>query len=251
MTKTKKRLTDNKAFGVFLLLMGLAALGVIIVRVCCYRFEYDPVYYPVDHGRFNFFSYFTVQSNIYVCFYLICLALAVFGSERAKRISFHPMVRLTVTTYILVTGAVYCAGIPMGMTPPLYWDGFQHAMLGCVQVLHHMIMPVLMLALFFIPVPGSRVDMKKLPVVGIYPFVYSVISIARGGIFSSHFYTYPFYRPDFFWNIFLKGREIVLSAAYLLMLPMLLAGIGLFILIAFVLAIIYNRINADGAAVPG
>ena len=235
-------LMKNKPFGAFLLLMGIIGVAIIIMRIVCYEFEYVEGYYEVDYGRFNFFSFFTVQSNIYVSFYLICLALSVFGNERAKRIAFSPMVRLTVTTYILVTGAVYCGGIPIGMTPPLSWDNFQHAMLGTVQVFHHMIMPPLMLILFLIPPTDERIKKKKLWIVGIYPFVYSVFSIIRGAFSNPEFYPYPFYRPEFFWNIFLKGREINLISAYLLILPILLLGIGVFILLALILAVIYNKI---------
>ncbi|MCR4563856.1 MAG: Pr6Pr family membrane protein [Clostridiales bacterium] len=242
MEYNARPLMKNKPFGAFLLLTGIIGFAIIVMRIVCYEFEFVPGYYEVDYGRFNFFSYFTVQSNIYVSFYLVCLALAVFGNERAKKIAFNPMVRLTVTTYILVTGAVYCGGIPMKMTPPLYWDNFQHIMLGTVQVFHHMIMPPFMLILFLIPPTQERIRKRKLWIVAVYPFVYSVFSIIRGAVSNPEFYPYPFYRPEFFWNIFLKGREMNAAAAYLLMLPMLLMGMGVFILIAFVLTLIYNKI---------
>ena len=242
MENNARSLMKNKLFGVLLLLVGLFALALIVLRVCCYEFEYDPQYYPVDYGRFNFFSYFTVQSNLYVCFYLFCLAFAVFGNNKAKKMAFNPIVRLTVTTYIIVTGAVYCSGIPMGMTPPLYWDGFQHIMLSTVQVFHHMIMPPFMLILFLIPPTSKQIEKKKIPIVGIYPFVYSLFSIARGALTSKHFFAYPFYRPEFFWNLFFKSKEMNMLSAYLFMLPMLIMGIGVFLLLALILTVIYNRI---------
>lgn len=235
-------LMKNKPFGALMLLMGLIGFAIIVMRIVCYEFEYVPGYYEIDYGRFNFFSFFTVQSNIYVSFYLLCLGFAVFGSDRAKKIAFNPMVRLTVTTYILVTGMVYCGGIPMKMTPPLYWDNFQHAMLGTVQVFHHMIMPPFMLILFFIPPTEEKIQKRKLWIVGIYPFVYSVFSIFRGAVSNPVFYPYPFYRPEFFWNMFFKGQEIKPVSAYLLMLPMLLIGIGIFILLSLILTVIHNKI---------
>ncbi len=241
MVKTRP-LMKNKLFGALLMIIGVLAVGVIIMRVCCYQFEYVPGHYEVDYGRFSFFAYFTVQSNLYVCFYLITLSLAVFGVEKAKRIAFSPMVRLTVTTYIIVTGAVYCGGIPIGMTPPLYWDGFQHLMLSSVQVLHHMIMPPFIFILFLLPPTDKRIELKKIPLVGIYPLVYSLFSIARGALSKQHFYVYPFYRPEFFWQLFLKNREMDLFKAYLLMLPMLLCGICVFLVLAFLLALLNNRL---------
>jgi len=232
----------NKLFGILLLLIALMGTAVIIMRVAFYEFEYVPGYYEIDYGRFNFFSFFTVQSNIYVSFYLFCVAFAAFGNDRAKKIAFNPMVRLTVTTYILVTGAVYCAGIPMGMTPPLSWDNFQHAMLGTVQVFHHMVMPPFVFVLFLIPPTERKIEKKKLPLVGIYPLVYSIFSIIRGAFSNPEFYPYPFYRPDFFWNMLLKGHEMNTVAAYFLMLPMLFIGISLFVLIACVLRLVHNKL---------
>ena len=76
-------LMKNKAFGAFLVFTGAAAFALIVLRVVFYQFRFDPQYYPVDYGRFNFFSFFTVQSNLYVCFYLVTLGCAVFGAKRA------------------------------------------------------------------------------------------------------------------------------------------------------------------------
>ena len=241
MTGREQPLMKNKAFGVLLLVMALIALGVILLRICCYQFEYDPKYYTVDYGRFNFFSYFTVQSNLYVYFYLFCLSFAIFGSSRAKKIAYRPMVRLTVMTYILVTGVVYCAGFPLGMSPPLSWDNFQHAMLASVQVLHHMIMPTFMFILFLLPPTDETIDLKKLPLVAVYPLVYSLVSVERGALSEPPFFPYPFFRPEFFWNILCRGREMNLPAAYLLMTPFILLGICLFPLIALALAKLHNK----------
>ena len=152
------------------------------------------------------------------------------------------MVRLTVTTYILVTGAVYCAGIPMGMTPPLYWTDFYNCLLSTVQIVHHVFMPLLVLALFLLTAKAGRISLKKLPIVAVYPFVYSVFSIIRGALSDPEFYPYPFYRPEFFWNIFLKGHEMNPVPAYLLMLPMLILGVSVFVLIALALAFAGNLI---------
>lgn len=245
MSGNETLLKRNRRLGALFLALGLSAFVLIVMRVVFYEFAYDPQYYPVDYGRFNFFSYFTVQSNLYVCFYLCCLGLAFCGLGRAQWIALHPMVKLTVTTYILVTGAVYCGGIPLGMTPPLYWDGFHPVLLSVVQIVHHMVMPPLMLLLFFLLPQSRRIEKKELPLVGVYPLVYSIFSIIRGAVSDPQFYPYPFYRPDFFWNIFCGGKELQLPAAYLLMAPMVLLGVSVFVLIALGLSAIYNRIRKN------
>lgn len=235
-------LMKNKAFGALLVFTGVCAFALIVLRVVFYQFKFDPQYYPVDYGRFNFFSFFTVQSNLYVCFYLVCLGCAVFGAGRAQKIAFHPMVRLTVTTYILVTGMVYCGGIPMKMTPPLYWTDFYQSLLSVVQIVHHVVMPCLMLVLFLLPPTNQRIRLRALPLVGVYPLVYSLVSIVRGAVSDPQFYPYPFYRPDFFWTMFFGSRPLQPVQAYLLMLPMLLCGVGVFVLLALVLSLIHNRL---------
>ena len=241
MEHRERPFMKNKAFGVLLLFMVLLGLGITVLRIVFYRFEHDPQYYAVDFGRFNFFSYFTIQSNFYVYFYLLCLAFAVFGSARAKKIAVHPMVRLTVMTYILVTGVVYCGGLPLGMSPPLTWGNFSQVLLSCAQVLNHMVMPVFIFILFLFPPTEEKIRFKKLPLVAIYPLVYSVVSIVRGALIRPAFFPYPFFRPEFFWNILCKGQALNLTMAYLIMAPFVLAGICLFPVIALGLAAIHNK----------
>ena len=56
-----------------------------------------------------------------------------------------------------------------------------------------------------------------------------------------HFYPYPFYRPEFFYNMVFKGKELNLPVAYALMVPALAGGIGIFIGTAAILRLIYNK----------
>ena len=245
MTYKIRPLMKNKAFGVLLLVLALIGVAILIYRPLTYVFEYDPKYYTVDYGRFNFFSYFTVQSNIFVTFYLFCLSFAVFGNRNAAKIAFNPTVRLFAATYIIVTGAVYCGGFPLGMSPPLHWDTFGHIAHSFIQVFHHMIIPPFTVLLFLLPPTERTVPKKSVWLVGIYPFVYSLFSIVRGALTSKHFYAYPFYRPDFFWNMFFKDRPLNTLYAYLLLFAMLTVGIGLFVLIAAALRLINNRIVSN------
>lgn len=231
----------NKSLGIVLLILGLFSVAVILHRLSYYVFEYDAKFSPIDYGRFNIISYFTVESNIFVCFYLLVNAFAVLGNEKAKRIAFSPTLSLFVTTYIIVTGVVYCCGIPFGFTPPFKWDTPTHSMSSFIQVYHHMIIPPLMLILFLFPATNKKADKKCVWYAGIYPLVYSVFSIIRGVFSNPTFYPYPFYRPEFIWDLFLKGKEMNLALAYLLMLPVLVVGIGIFIALARLLLFIQDK----------
>lgn len=234
-------LYKNKKFGALLLSISLLCFAVIMHRLSYYVYEFDPQYSPVDYGKFNILSYFTVQSNIFVAFYLLLTSLAVFGNENAQKIAFNPTLGAFVTTYIIVTGIVYCAGIPLGMTPPFKWDNPNHFMLSAIQVLHHMVIPPLMVILWFLPATDKKVNKKLIPAVGIYPLLYSLFSIARGPLGKMHFYAYPFFKPEFMWDILFKGKPMNLALGYILMLPVLAVGIGIFIIICKVLSLVRNK----------
>ncbi|MDE6125045.1 MAG: Pr6Pr family membrane protein [Eubacterium sp.] len=233
-------LYTKKWFGALLLIIGIFGVFVILHRLAHYVYEYDAQYTPIDYGRFNILSYFTVQSNIFVCFYLLTMAAAVFGNKKAQKIAFNPLLGVMVTTYIVITGVVYCCGIPLGFTPPYKWDNPTHSMLSFIQVFHHMIIPPLMFILWVVPATDKKLDCKKVWLVGIYPLVYSIFSIVRGALFNPTFYPYPFYQPNFFWEMLFGDKPIHLVQAYFLMLPVLIVGIMLFILVAFIMVLIYN-----------
>ena len=81
----KRPITKNKAVGVVLLIIALFGFAVFIYRLSCYVYEYDARYYPVDYGRFNILSYFTVQSNFFAYVYFLFAALAILGVKKAER----------------------------------------------------------------------------------------------------------------------------------------------------------------------
>lgn len=234
-------LYTKKWFGSILLLLGIFSVAVILHRLSYYVYEFDPEFSPIDYGRFNILSFFTVQSNIFVCFYLLISAFAVLGNKRARKIAFSPMLGAMVTTYIIVTGLVYCCGIPMGFTPPFKWDNPTHWMSSFIQVYHHMIIPPIMLFFWFFPATNKRIRYKKAWLFGIYPLLYSIFSMIRGALSDPTFYPYPFYKPSFFWEMLFADKAINMGLAYLLMLPALIVGIMIFIALGALLIFIHNK----------
>ncbi|MBR6702188.1 MAG: hypothetical protein IKI78_03490, partial [Clostridia bacterium] len=61
----------SRAFGAFLLIIGVFGVLVIMHRLSYYVYEYDPKWAPVDYGKFNVLSFFTIHSNILASVYLI------------------------------------------------------------------------------------------------------------------------------------------------------------------------------------
>ncbi len=237
----------NKLFGALLMVIAVFAVLVIFHRMGCYFYEFDPQFSPYDYGRFNFFSYFTVQSNIMVAVYLFFYSLSLLGIKKADKLVYNPCVTVFVTVYIIVTGAVYCCGIPLGFTPPFIWDSPVHAMSSFIQVFHHMIIPSLMIILLFTGNYNTEFRMKYVGLCGIYPLVYSIFSIIRGAVSFPPFYAYPFYNPLFVYGLFHREPIITdiavdeIREGYFLMIPLLAAGISLLIIICIGVAFVYNR----------
>lgn len=228
-------ISRNKLLGIFLMVIAVFGFLIIAHRLSYYVFEYDPKYSPVDYGKYNILSYFTVQSNFFVYVYMFIASLAVFGVKRVQKIAFSPAVSLFLTTYIIVTGLVYCCGIPLGFTPPFKWDNPTHSMSSFIQVFYHMIVPPIMVILWFFPFTVKKPEKKSLLLVGIYPLVYSLFSIVRGAFSNPTYYPYPFYNPEFVWELFFKNKAFNTVGAYIMMLPLLVVGIGLFVIIALLL----------------
>lgn len=239
--RSLKPIAKNKAVGVFLMVIAVFGFLLIAHRLSYYVYEYDPKFSPVDYGKYNILSFFTVQSNFFVYVYLLISALGIFGVERARKIAFSPTVGLLLTTYIIVTGLVYCCGIPLGFTPPFKWDSPGHSMSSFIQVYYHMIVPPLMIILWFFPFTNEKIEKKNLLYVGIYPLVYSLFSIVRGAFSDTTFYPYPFYNPQFIWEMFFKDKPINTPLAYIMIIPLLFVGIGLFVLIARFLILINDK----------
>lgn len=246
----RSKVAENKLFATVLIVLGAFGFLTILHRLCCYRFEYDAEFSPVDYGRFNILSFFTIQSNIFVYIYLICAGLAAFGVKGAEKVGHDPLIGALATTYILVTGVVYTAGIPMGFTPPFEWYDAYHAMSSFNQVFYHMIIPPVMLVLWFFPFTDRTAGRGRLWIFAVYPLVYSLFSIVRGAVGNMHFYPYPFYRPEFIWELFGGGSEVNAAGAYALMALVLAAGMLLFAGIGRLMIFINEKSVARSFALP-
>lgn len=182
-----------------------------------------------------------MQSNFFAYLYLLFVSLGIFGVKKAQKIGFNPTIGALVTVYVLVAGITYCAGIPMGMTPPFKWDNPTHSMSSFIQVYYHMIMPVVVMLLWFFSLTNEKIGKKCLMISGIYPLVYSIFSMVRGAFSNPTYYPYPFYNPEFIWGVFAKDKPINLMASYLIILVLLIFGISLFVGITALIALIHNK----------
>ena len=132
---------------------------------------------------FNFFSYFTIQSNIFAFVMLIVSALAVASNKRSSKLN---LLRGAATLYMVITGIVFAvllAGVEGSILTAVPWDNL---------VLHY-IMPVVLLIDWLVDKPSKAITFKRSFVWLIYPISYVIYSLVRGQLVN--WYPYPFLDP--------------------------------------------------------
>jgi hypothetical protein len=140
----------------------------------------------ITRGNFdkaNFFSYFTVESNIAAVFVLLALEFAT-GSALRRLAT---IVRPAVTLYMTMTGVIYAvllapASADVGLTAQ--W----------VDVIVHEIGPLVVFVDWILAPPERRPVMRDIGAWLIFPVVYLVYSLIRGPI--ADWYPYPFLDPN-------------------------------------------------------
>ncbi len=241
------KITKNKKVGALLFFMGIAGILILVFRIILYTYEYHPQHHPFDYGRWNVLTYFTIQSNFAACIYFFLVALGMFGNQKAQKIGFNTTLSTFITLYILVAGLVYNSGFLLKMNEAIIFDTFYHSFISVMQLYYHIVVPVVIVALWFFPFKNERLGAKTIFASGIYPLVYSIVSIIRGAYTNPTYYPYPFYNPQFIWETFgSKHKSFSAVGAYGIIGVLLVFGIGAFILMCAILVLIHNkRINGS------
>ena len=168
---TKKHILIS--YKTFFALLGFSAIVTEIATI-------------VERGRFipaNFFSFFTIESNIFAVVVFLMSALAIASGKQGRGLT---MLRGAATLYMVTTGIVFAlllAGIEGIVLTAVPWDN---------MVLHYLI-PVAALVDWFIDPPKSRIRFKKALVWMVFPLTYVAYSLIRGPFVD--WYPYPFLNP--------------------------------------------------------
>lgn len=171
------RQTIHAAARVGFALLGLAAIGY-------------QIWVLVDETDFkpgNFFSFFTIQSNlasIALLLYLATVSLRAGSPGERARLD---LIRGAVTLYMATTGVVY------GLLLSGYTAELQTAVIWVDNVVHR-IMPVVMVVDWLVDPPRTALTLRRALVWLVFPVLYLVYSLIRGPIVD--WYPYPFLDPD-------------------------------------------------------
>jgi len=126
---------------------------------------------------FNFFSYFTILTNILVA---AVLTVPLLGSDAARLAS--ASVRSATAVYIAIVGSVYVL-VLQDLWNPQGWQAL-------ADVLLHKVVPVLYIAYWCAFVQKTSLGWRDIPRWQIYPLLYFVYAVARGWL--TGWYAYPF-----------------------------------------------------------
>ncbi|MFE3443408.1 Pr6Pr family membrane protein [Nocardia sp. NPDC059180] len=163
-----------------------------------------------DFSTVNYFSYFTIQSNVLGVVVLLIGALVDPNDHRWQ------VVRGASTLYLLITGVVYAvllADIDVMLTDRWIND-----------VLHRLLPLVMMLDWVLVPVSLGLTG-RLLGALLIYPAVYGAYSLIRGPIVD--WYPYPFLDPREQGYVSLVIGLVVLAGGFALLAVAVVALGGL------------------------
>ena len=131
-------------------------------------------------GVINFFSFFTIQSN------LLAAAVFIYGATRAVRPG-DDALRGAATTYMAITGVVYAVLLS-------HLQAAADSSLGWVNVALHKVLPLLVFLDWLLVPPVRRLRFGRALTWLIYPIAYGTYTLIRGA--SAHWYPYPFLNAD-------------------------------------------------------
>lgn len=158
-----------------------AFFGLLTLAAIWYQFTENSqrdVWNPV-----NFFSFFTIQSNVIAAVVLLIGALA--AKEQTSLA--WALVRGAATMYMVTTGVVYAlllSGLEESLQTPTLW----------VNIVLHQVLPIVMVVDFIIrPIEGHRLAMRQALSWLVYPLLYLAYTLVRGA--EVDWYPYPFLDP--------------------------------------------------------
>lgn len=127
----------------------------------------------------NFFSFFTVESNLFGVVTLLMSAYSLQSGQKDKQLE---RLRGAATLYMVVTGIVY--------TLFLRSVEVQNSVAWSNAVLHYIFPVAILLDWLYVRSPYKITDKQALRWL-IYPVLYGVYCLVRGP-FAHHWYPYPF-----------------------------------------------------------
>lgn len=132
----------------------------------------------------NFFSFFIIESNLIAASVFLVTGVAALRSVGDSR---FVMLRGLATLCMTMTGVIYfllLRGLEASLQTPIPW----------VNTVLHYVMPLAVLADWFVAPPGRTIQFKRALRWVLFPTAYVAYSLLRGAVVD--WYPYPFLNPD-------------------------------------------------------
>ena len=159
-------------------MLNIARLALASVAIVGMTYQFAVLNGP-GYAKANFFSFFTIQSNIIAVAALFLLVLV--PSER--RLPWFDGVRSAAVLYMAITGVVFAlllAGLQEELQTTTPW----------VDFVVHKLMPVVLVADWLVDPPRHRLPWWTVLAWLAYPFAWITYTLVRGEIVD--WYPYPF-----------------------------------------------------------
>ncbi|WP_405218996.1 Pr6Pr family membrane protein [Agrococcus sp. Ld7] len=207
----------GRAFTALLILA--AVIGQLITSITFWTARGDA---SIPLNLLNFFSFFTIESNVLAMVVLAVLVAAQLGRPRIGRR--FDVLLLSVTTYMVVTGIVYNT-LLRGIELP------QGATLGWSNEILHLVAPLWMLVDWLLSSGKRDVRFPDLGIVVIFPIVWLSYTLLRGPFTLDQatgrdwWYPYPFLDPATHANgyVGVAIMSVIIAAAVVLVAAGLVA----------------------------
>jgi hypothetical protein len=166
-----------KLIAAYKILAGLVGLGAVATEIVVL----------INRGTFrsgNFFSFFTIEANLFAAIILIVSAVALLRGASSRLLT---MLRGAATLYMITTGIVFSillSGLDPGVLTAVPWD----------NIVLHYIMPVVLLLDWMADPPAQSISFRRALIWLVYPVGYVIYSLVRGSLVG--WYPYPFLNPD-------------------------------------------------------
>jgi hypothetical protein len=157
----------------------IAALGWFGLILQFYlAMEYRRI--PLPEAIINFFSFYTILSNILVAICFTCIFLNLKG--RIAEFFTSQQAQCAMTVYIVIVGVIYNV-VLRGLIHPRGWA-------QVVDELLHLVIPALTLVYWLVFSPKSNLSWRDIYAWTIFPIIYFFYTFIHGAV--SGFYPYPF-----------------------------------------------------------
>ena len=164
------------------ILFGLLRLAAAALSIAAILTTFLSTAARTSINPFNFFGYFTIQSNIFTAVMLLIVGLvSVAGRRRSAKLD---LAYAAATSYIVVVGIVYntlLTGLPGGIDVP--W----------ANTVLHLIVPIYVAIDWLLFGDRRRLAVKRLWTILVYPIVWLVVVLIRGA--TDVWVPYPFLDP--------------------------------------------------------